>query len=140
MSKMPAIRDVGGYLKEYTVKNAETFKQGAFILLNTDGTIEECGTDPTLILGFALDQAGSLPETSRAVVVVQTHGDRFWMQGSSDPVLTDVNKSYGVIKDGNGIWTVDKTDVVNTRVEVVEVDLVRNYFLVTLKVANIQLG
>jgi len=138
----PAI--YGGHsVRQYIVKAAEDWKLGAAVVLDATPELVECGTDPALILGFASEAVTSGvskdPEGAlKCLVNVASEGQKFWMSGSSNPAITDVNVSYGIIADANGIWIVDKTETVATRVYVHQVDLTRNLFLVSVLAANRQ--
>lgn len=125
-------------IKQFNEAAAQTFKIGAAVVLDGSQNVTECGADPALILGFAAHPATkNLPATTD-LIQVANEGQKFWMAGNTNPVYADTNVKYGIIKDANGIWTVDKTDVVNTRVYVHYVDLDRNLYLVSVLVANRQ--
>ena len=130
----PALGDAA----EYDTKAASTFKRGAAVLLDGNEDIDECGADPALILGFAAHDGNATDFTTKVTVYKATLGQKFWLAGSSNPVKADINQSYGLVKDGDGVWTVDKTDVPNARVYVHDVDLDRNLFKVSVLVANRQ--
>lgn len=138
MAKMPARPNIRQILREFTVASGESFLEGAAVVLAT-GEISECGADPTAILGFALEPAGSLPETDKAVVALATPETTFILQGSSAPTAGDVGVLYGIVKDGDGIWTVDKTETTNTRVIVEDVHIDREEFEVRVLTANQQI-
>lgn len=119
---------------------AQTFKAGAFVLLDGSLDVAECGADPALIYAIALEDAGKNQQDPLFVTVMKLREDQqFWMDGSSAFAQTDVGASYGVAKDADGIWYVDKTDVVNTRVFVHRIDVNTNRALVSVKEANRQI-
>lgn len=128
-----------GAIRERDLKAAETFKRGALVYMDANEEITECGADPAVILGMALHDAAVLPKEDKILVAECIEGLRFWMDGDNAPVAGDVGVSYGVVKDGD-IWTVDGTETTTTRVQVVDVDLDRNLYLVTVLVANRQLA
>jgi len=104
---------------------SQTFKLGAIVTLNASGHVVECGADPTQILGIACGDAhnDSVAATSTVAVWIADDETLFVgnLSGTSVTALTDVGMGYGVVKDGNN-WHVDKTDVANRRVIVVELD------------------
>lgn len=137
--RFAAYPNIGQRIRQYPIATGETFIEGALVLLNA-GEIEECGADPALIAGVALHDAGADPDTSSVLVALASSEGTFVLQGSSAPVAADVGVEYGVAKDADGIWYVDKTDVVATRVVVEKVYLDREQFEVKILRANIQLG
>lgn len=143
MPAFPATADARNRsVRQYNLKAGQSFALGAAVLLDATPEITECGADPAAILGFACEPTGKDPEgaTTKMLVAVVAQGERFFMSGTSNPVAADVNVLYGIVKDANGIWTVDKTDVVNTRVYVHAVDTDRNLYLVSVKEANRQIA
>ena len=117
----------------YTLKASETFKKGDPVTIDSnEDVLALSGTDPTTILGFAAENAANVIE-SGYVMVWPAIGDAiFAMSGSSDPDADNVNQSYGIIVDANGVWTVDETDTSATRVYVVDVDVARKLWFVTV--------
>ena len=140
MPKFPATPAVGGRnIRQHSLAAAQTFKLGAAVLLDASEDIIEAGADPALIRGFAAEPAGKDPEGALKILVYAAdQGEKFWMSGDNNPVKADINQSYGIVKDADGIWTVDGTEVVNTRVYVHQVDLDRNLYLVSVLEANRQ--
>lgn len=147
MPKIPAIahnRDSDA-IRHYTIASGEAWEPGALLVLDASEDLTECGADPASILGWALDKvaagdiAGKLAGFSlTAAVYVAEAGRKAWMQGDNDPVKADINQSYGVAVDGDGIWYVDGTDQSNTRVYVHDIDTDRNMYLVSVLEANRQ--
>jgi hypothetical protein len=128
---------------------AQTFIIGAAVYLDANGLVAECPVDPATILGFAQTNAGKnplgLPYAGAAspaalsdLVAVAQGGTAFWMSCVNAPQASDVNKAFGITKGADGIWQVDQTKVVNTRVFVEYVDLDRNLELVTVLQSNRQ--
>lgn len=123
---------------QYTT--GQTFKTGAILVYTAAGEVSEGGADPTPIAGVALEPAGSKPGydaanspttfTGRVQEVsmakanrVTVYSSRFTNAGVDvTPTQTLIDEQYGLIKVGND-WTVDQTDVVNTRVEIVDIDV-----------------
>lgn len=143
MPAEPAVRAFGPprNAAQYTDAASQTYKQGAAVVLNGSQLLAECGADPAAILGFAQHAAGTDPMGSTVAHVERaTEGQYFWMDGTSAPAASDVGVAYGIVKDADGIWVVDKTDTSNTRVSVVNVDLERSRFLVSVLAANRQLA
>lgn len=135
----PALGDVS----ERTVAASQTFKRGAIVLLDGSEDVIEASADPASIYGFAAmewPEGGAAAPADFTLIPIfkATEGQKFWMSGDNAPVKADINQSYGVVADGDGIWTVDGTDVTNTRVYVHDIDLERNLYKVSVLVANRQ--
>lgn len=144
---MPPVPAAGNRDNIYLpVKNNQTFKEGAFVVLDGTPEVNECGADPASIYGIASGGCASAgvtrdpQDTTKVIVHKAFEGQKFWMDGSSNPAITDVGVSYGIAKDADGYWYVDKTDAVNTRVYVHQVDLDMNRFLVSILAANRQVA
>lgn len=119
-----------------------SFKKGA-VLIFAAGFIAEGGADPTGIVGVANEDAESKPGkglSHDAAVVARTGNvsevtvaranrstvfSARMVNGGTDPVtpvITDIGTAYGILKSGND-WTVDQSDVVNTRVRITDIDI-----------------
>jgi hypothetical protein len=94
------------------------------------GYLDECGADPSLILGIA-ETAGSNNATDGGVnnVVELAHPDVLYRgyfddstsEGTGVSAATDLFKKYGVAKAATGgVWFVDKADTTNNRVTIWE--------------------
>lgn len=139
MPAFPATPDARSRkLRQYAQKAGETFKLGACVLLDANEDILEAGADPASIRGFAAEPAGKDPEAGKVLVAVCDQGELFWMAGDNAPVKADINQNYGIVKDADGIWTVDGTETTNTRVHVHQIDTDRNLYLVSVLEANRQ--
>lgn len=110
--------------------------------------------DPTPIVGVALEDAASKPgwEVANASDVIATTGrvqevsvaiandvTVFSSAGDRAPLATDVGVQYGIVNVA-GVWSVDTTDVVATRVVIVDVDLLENIFFFKFLEAHQALG
>ena len=137
MAAMAARPNLRKTIRRYPLAAAQTFLEGALVVL-ANGEVSECGADPAAILGVALHDAGADPDTDEILVALATPEATFVMQGSSAPVAADEGDEYGVVKDGDGIWTVDKTETVNTRLTVEKVYTDRAEFEVRFLAANCQ--
>ncbi len=121
--------------------DGSTFLDGAPVVFSTAaGTVSEAGADPASILGFTLSPAGGEVEEGTTLIARAVNQHRFWFQCGSDPVAADEGKSYGLVKDADGVWLVDRTETVNTRVQVHQVDLIRKMLLVSVLAANVQVA
>lgn len=122
----------------------QVYKKGAVVIFDgVAGTIIEGGADPTPIVGVATEDAASKPgfgvshdasvvartgtaaETTVAKATRTVVFSGRMVNGATDPVTpvqADINKVYGILKTGND-WVVDQADVVNTRVEIVDIDI-----------------
>ena len=118
---------------------AQTFLIGAFVLRDGSGNIAECGADPASIYGIAEEGAGKeITDATKVIVQQATEQTRWWMQCTSNPTSANSGINYGVVKGADGIWIVDFTDVVNTRVYVHQVDTDTNRVEVSILAANRQ--
>lgn len=128
------------------------FKIGALLLVNGNDEYAECGADPASIAAVSESGAGASTEI----------GNRFgkeefppgFMQGTAvqdevefraryiGALPANAGGVYGVVKDADGFWKVDFTDVVNTRVKLQRILAVSPENLpeviVTFIAANIQ--
>ena len=120
--------------------NGAAIVVGSFVLTAADGEIELCGADPTAVLGVAIGKfngsAGyGMPSSPTAVigraqtipVAIAKADTIFVMEGTSNPTLTNINESYGVVNT-SGVWKVDLTETTTKVVVVVDVDLTRNLY------------
>jgi hypothetical protein len=140
MPRMPAVAQESRSIREYTLAGGQTFITGAAVLLNA-GVVQECGVDPASILGFALHPAGTMPHTTRVLVAIADKDSTYWLEGNVAPVAADVGAIYGITRDADLVWHVDKTKVgANARVRVVSIDTTRNAYEVKVLAANIQLS
>jgi len=122
-----------GVATRYTLKASETFDAGDLVTIDAnEDVLEVSGADPTTILGLAAEAAANVVEAGYVMVWVATGDLVFAMEGDNNPTADDVNQSYGVIQDGDGIYTVDGTETSNTRVYVNSVDTTRNLYFVTV--------
>lgn len=127
--------------RQHPFATGETFLRGALVQLDgSEDVIEPTGLDPTPILGFSLHAAGVEPDEENVIVALAEDDAQFWMAGSSDPVKADINQSFGVLKNADDVWIVDKADTTNTRVYVVDVDIERKLFLVKVLEAHRQVA
>ncbi len=127
---MPALNAIpyeNREIKEFPLKAAESFLDGALVLM-TSNEVLECSADPAAVLGISVEGPVNLLEVTKtkARVAMATPQATFHMSGTRDPAVTDIGVQYGVVKDADGIWTVDFADVVNLVVVVENVDLDRN--------------
>lgn len=117
---------------------AQTFKIGAVVLLDAAENIVEAGANPATIYGFALHDAAVDPFTTKVLVAEADSASRFWLQGTSSPIKDNIGKSFGLVKHADGHWIVNIADTTNTRVQVIDIDLDRDLFLVNVLAANRQ--
>lgn len=124
---------------QYTLAASQTFKSGAWVV-KSSGAVQECGADPAAVLGMAMEDADSIEETGKVLVYTHADGDTvFAVQGTVDPVhATHVGNDYGVVKDGDGIWVIDISETTATVLHVVDVDVSRKLYFVTILAAKRQ--
>lgn len=139
MAKQAAFANTNESIREYKLPSGAAYLEGAATVL-VSGEAAECGADPAAILGFAMHDAGALPNTDRMLVSVAMPDTTFFMEGTRAPLATDVGVKYGIAKDSDGIWIVDCTDTTATRVVVEKVDTTRNFFEVRVLNANRQIA
>jgi hypothetical protein len=129
----------------YRYTDGQTFIRGEVLVFDGSGSVEVDSTDPTPIVGVALQgadtapgyQAANSPTTftyrqQKVSVALARPGEVFRSQltnGSSTPVtptIADVGVSYG-ITPYSGVWTVDKNKTsTDKRVTVVGFDDMTN--------------
>src|SRR5258708_30498358 len=91
---------------------AQTFKLGAAVVLDASQFVTECGADPALISGFAGHPATKGIPITVDLVHKAWEGQKFWMSAlpaGGALVYGDTNKTYGITKDANGIWQLDRS-------------------------------
>jgi len=142
MSRIPWPARWGIYSRPSIVRHAlgaaQSFNVGDLLTTSIGTAVEATGLDPTNLLGIAQEGADGVIEPEFVMVYEFNTTDWIGMMGSRDPVAGDVDTDYGIVQDSDGNWTVDITDVVNTRVTVKAVDLVQNYYFVSVLSAHIQ--
>lgn len=134
-------------------KTAAPIVKGSVLIFDT-GEVDLGLADPTPIVGVALEDAASKPgwEVANASDVIATTGrvqevsvaiandvTVFSSAGDRAPLATDVGVQYGIVNVA-GVWSVDTTDVVATRVVIVDVDLLENIFFFKFLEAHQALG
>jgi hypothetical protein len=126
MPRFPAYPNEGRTVREYPLDEYADFIEGAFVVVD-GGEVEECGENPALIAGVALFDAGNLPLEDMMSVAVAKSKATFILQGNVAPVQADEGESYGITKDSDGVWHVDKTKTgANARVRVERVFIGNN--------------
>jgi len=124
----------------------QTFKKGALVVYVAAGTVSECGADPALVTGVALEAAASKPGwdaanspsqvTGRVQEVSVGMADRIttWsmrgINGGTDPLTptqTMIDEKYGVAKVGED-WVLDQAEVTALVFEVVDIDIDNKIF------------
>lgn len=139
---LPAIPHLGSRIREYPVAEGQTFVEGAFVFLNdADGELEEVAADGAVILGVAAHDAvmENDPNPGFALVFPFYPDTTMWLEGSADPVASDVGDQYGFVHDTDGVAILDKTEVTALRLTIEDVDLIRNLYEVSLVGANRQI-
>lgn len=136
----PAIVQDNRHIQEYPEASGATFVEGAVLVANASGEVDEAGVDPSTILGFALQDAGSGPVVGFVRVGVAAAESTFWIPGTVAPLQTHVGDAYGLVADTDGAWILDISETVNTRAVVEDVDVDRGLFLVRILAANRQVA
>lgn len=111
-------------IREYTLKSGEQPQAGDFVHLDSnEEVVRTTSADPTPLLGIAEEDYDTLANTGKILVAVVTGDTILAMEGDNAPTINDLNQSYGIARDSDGVWTVDGTDTTNTRVSVVDYHL-----------------
>lgn len=106
--RFQAYPNQGRTVREYPLDSYASFIEGAFVLMD-GGEVDECGTDPTVILGVGLHDAGALPLEDKILVALAKAKSTFILEGNEAPVQSDEGETYGITRDSDGVWHVDKT-------------------------------
>lgn len=136
-------------------KTAETFVDGAPLVIDANGELTECGADPAIIDGVALEGVATKPGwdaansptvvTGRVQEVSFAKADRLtvWsgraINGGTDPVTpaqTNIDEEYGIVKTGTD-WVIDIAEVAATRIRIVDIDIDQKIFFFKFLEANI---
>lgn len=124
----------------FKMDGSAAFTAGDFVYFDGEKEVAEVsGADPATLLGIAAENAANVIESGYVMVYPFTADNVFAMQGSTAPVITDIDVDYGIV-ESSGVYIVDKTETSNTRVKVVGVDLNRELFFVIVLTANRELG
>lgn len=121
-----AVRTLSGMSipKEMFLEAAsQTFKKGAFCVLNASGHLAECGADPPLIMGVATRDGQNGSAGVKEQVLELCHPDTLFVgnfdngSGTQAGAQSNIGKMYGVAKhSSSGKWYIDSTDQTNKRV------------------------
>lgn len=121
----------------HTLKSGETFKAGDFVVLDSNEDILEASSaDETPLYGLAAEDAANVVEAGYVMVYPFTAQTVLAMSGDNAPTADDVNQKYGWVEDGNGVYTVDGTETVNTALRVLDVDINRSLYFCTVLAAD----
>src|SRR5687768_13676427 len=114
-------------VQQFPLAAAQSFRAGDFLTMNGSGAAQEvAGADPTPLLGLAAEDAADVVETGFVNVYVFDDSWEFAIYSSgAAPAAANKGVSYGILEDANGVYNVDFTDTVNTRVRVNDVDIQR---------------
>jgi hypothetical protein len=135
MALIEAIANQGRAIREYALADDADYVEGAVLTLN-DGEIEEAGTNPEAILGFAVEPAELTHDFNpgRRLVLVAQSNSTFFMQARDagelvEPDAEEEGNEYGITADASGVWFVDleKTGA-TARVVIERADPVRKMF------------
>ena len=114
---LPAIPNKGRRIRRFPIAAAQTYLEGAPVLLSAAGEITVAGADPATILGFAAHNAvlSQLdPDPGFGLVFVAYPDSTFFLEGvDTTPLATDVGEQRELAVDGNGVAQVDTTSVVS---------------------------
>lgn len=114
------------------LKASETFNVGDFVKIDSsEDILELSGTDDTPIYGVAAESAANVVEAGFVMVWPAVTGAVFAITGDNAPVKNDIDKEYGYVQDGDGIYTLDGTETSNVVFYVVSIDIDRALYFVT---------
>jgi len=118
------------------LKSGETFNAGDFVGKSGTEVIALSGTDPTPIWGLATEGTASNLETGFVMLFDADDSNIFGIKGSRVPVAGDKGVEYGIVLDSDGIWILDLTETVNTRMNVQSVNVGRELYFVKVMTAH----
>lgn len=132
----------GSYVEEYTPSQTagETFGYGDFVFLAAN-VVKRCGADPAAITGISevvSENARVITPNGKVPIRVLNSEAVLSMYSPTVPVeATHLNVAYGIARDANGMWFVDVSDAVNTRVLVVGLDIPNGIWYVKVLAGNL---
>lgn len=106
----------------------ESFIAGALLVDAGSGEIEECAADPTEVAAVALagvEDYSFKEDTfgfSRVSVPAARADQEFRGTLKGTFAVTDIGTDYGVVKEADGTWVVDKSEITATVVTIIGVD------------------
>lgn len=120
---LPAIPNKGRRIRRFPLAAAETYVEGAVVLLDAAGAVAEAGADPAVILGFAAHDAVLTfnPDPGFVLIYVAYPDATFLLEGTRDPVAADVGDLRELAVDGAGVAQVDLTASTNNRFKIEDV-------------------
>lgn len=140
----PAQHPIGSrpFTKRFPLTASQTFKAGDIVFLTGSPlkVSEVSGADPTPLLGIAAEDAANVIESGYVMVYVFDNSTIFAIMGSTDPTTAHIGNQYGVLEDGDGVYTIDISETGQKRFDVVGIDVNRKLFFVKVMVAHRQLG
>jgi hypothetical protein len=108
----------------YPEAASQTFVKGDLVFISS-GYLTICGSDPTAILGIALDDAhnttAGLYQINVSLITpwtLVTMSVGHATAGNDKIEAADMGTLYGVVSVSAGIWRVDKEDTTATRVRI----------------------
>lgn len=134
-------------------KTAEAIVKGSVLVFDT-GEVALDLTDPTPIVGVALEDAASKPgfemshesqvdvrtgRVQEVSVAIANEVTIFSGAGSSDPVAANVGVEYDLAVS-SGVWTVNVASTGATRVVIVDIDTDENIFFFKFMTAHLALS
>lgn len=97
---------------------SQTFKKGA-VLIDSGGFLKEAGADPNNIVGVSVEKGHNSSANGDNVikyvpctpkVLFEATFDDSADLGNGTTADTDINKEYGIAKDSDGKWYIDKSE------------------------------
>ena len=96
-------------VRHYPEASGETWTRGAFVYIDTNGDMAECGADPATIAGWALSDAAEVAGTDQEVLLAK---NTVHMVLNTQLAITLLQafegQDFGITKTGN-FWHLDTT-------------------------------
>lgn len=141
---LAATPNKGRRIRRFPLAAAQTFLEGAPVLLDANGAVTVAGADPAVILGFAAHDAVPTfhPDPGFQLVFVAYPDATFLMEGTANPLATHVGESFELAVDAQGRAIVDVATQVANRLRVEDIylrpGLATGFFEVSVLAANRQ--
>lgn len=128
-----------------TPKSTATFKKYALVVQDVsggadDGTVDEVGADPALILGIAMADAvdANSPYDGKVPVIVLNTTMPIGLAITGTLTTAEEGKVFGLVKSAAGNWKLELAETTNTRFYVKRAIVDRQIALGHFLAANLQ--
>lgn len=143
-------------IRTYPALAGQVIVLGSLVLLDANGLLTLGGADPASILGVALNPQGrtpgfdvghspvlinGLPQADLVSVALASTTEFMGQMTNAGAIVTPtqamVADAFGVVNTA-GVWTIDQTETVNTRLTITDVDIDNRWLFFRFLAANIQ--